>query len=50
MEIEERGLEGTFVPESWRVKSEGMSFDLLLRRGRLRYSSGRFVKSVEVSW
>ena len=57
MEIEELGLEGIFVPESRRIKSEGMSFDLLLRRGRLRYSSGerqsrkgRFVKSVEVSW
>jgi hypothetical protein len=55
--MEETGLQGGFVPESYRVRVEGLSFDLLQSRGRLRYSRGcyrplgeREIQSVEITW
>jgi hypothetical protein len=57
MLMEETGLQGGFVPESYRVRVEGLSFDLLQSRGRLRYSRGcyrplgeREIQSVEITW
>lgn len=57
MLMEEAGLQGGFVPESYRIRIEGLSFDLLQSRGRLRYSRGKWrppgertIESVEVTW
>ena len=57
MIMEEAGLQGGFVPESCRIRIEGLSFDLLQSRGRLWYSSGkwrpprqRIIESIEITW
>jgi hypothetical protein len=57
MLIEETGLQGGFVPWSYRVRVEGLSFDLLQSRGRLRYSRGKWrppgertIESIELTW
>jgi hypothetical protein len=57
MLMEEAGLQGEFVPENYRIRVEGLSFDLLQSRGRLRYSRGKWrppgernIESIEVTW
>lgn len=57
MLMEETGLQGGFVPESSRIRVEGLVFDLLEGRGRLRYSRGKWrppgertIESVEITW
>jgi hypothetical protein len=57
MLMEEAGLQGGFVPEAYRIRIEGLSFDLLQSRGRLRYSRGKYkppgeriIDSIEITW
>lgn len=57
MLMEEAGLRGRFVPESSRIRIEGLSFNLLQSRGRLRYSRGKYkppgersIESIEITW
>jgi hypothetical protein len=57
MLMEETGLQGGFVPESSRIRVEGVSFDLLQGRGRPRYCRWKYrprgertIESIEITW
>lgn len=56
MQMEEEAMVDGIIPESARVRGVGIAFDLMERRGILRYSRGRLdvierrINCVHVSW